>query len=78
MNKQIFNSSKWLFLLLFMFTVTCTFAQKMDEQVLDSAEVMPLFPGGNSKMMQYLRIPVSEATSIAGGVQQHPIIQFIV
>lgn len=78
MNKKISNSSKWLFLLLFLFTVTCTFAQKMDEQVLDSAEVMPLFPGGNSKMMQYLRIPVSEATSIADGVQQHPIIQFIV
>ena len=78
MNKKISNSSKWLFLLLFLFTVTCTFAQKIDEQVLDSAEVMPLFPGGNSKMMQYLRIPVSEATSIADGVQQHPIIQFIV
>ncbi len=78
MNKKISNSSKWLFLLLFLFTVTCTFAQKMDEQVLDSAEVMPLFPGGNSKMMQYLRIPVSEATSITDGVQQHPIIQFIV
>ena len=78
MNKQISNSSKWLFLLLFLFTVTCTFAQKIDELVFDSAEVMPLFPGGNSKMMQYLRIPVSEVTSMAGGVQQHPIIQFIV
>ena len=78
MNKQTTNSSKWLFLLLFMFTIPCTFAQKMDDQLLDSAEVMPLFPGGNSKMVQYLRIPVSEVTSMAGEVQQYPIIQFIV
>ncbi len=78
MDKQTINSSKWLFLLLFMFTIPCTFAQKMDDQLLDSAEVMPLFPGGNSEMMQYLRIPVSEVTSMAGRVQQYPIIQFAV
>ena len=42
MNKQTTNSSKWLFLLLFMFTIPCTFAQKMDDQLLDSFAIITL------------------------------------
>ncbi|MDD3037107.1 energy transducer TonB [Bacteroides sp.] len=78
MNKQCLNGFKRLFLLFLLFTTSYSFAQKTEQQVLDSAEVMPQFPGGVSKMMEYLKVPVSDALLLENGTQGCPVIQFVV
>lgn len=78
MNEQCLDGFKRLFLLFLLFTTSYTFAQKTEEQVLDSAEIMPQFPGGVSKMMEYLKVPISDAALLENGAQGHPFIQFIV
>jgi TonB family protein len=78
MNKQGHEHWRLLFLLSFLLIVPYMFAQQADEKVYDKVEKMPQYPGGQSELMKFLRIPLSSDIILGCGSQGRVIIQFIV
>lgn len=78
MNKQGHEHWRLLFLLSFLLIVPYMFAQQADEKVYDKVEKMPQYPGGQSELMKFLRIPLPSDIILRCGSQGRVIIQFIV
>lgn len=78
MNKQGHEHWRLLFLLSFLLIVPYMFAQQADEKVYDKVEKMPQYPGGQSELMKFLRIPLPSDIILGCGSQGRVIIQFIV
>lgn len=78
MNKQGHEHWRLLFLLSFLLIVPYMFAQQVDEKVYDKVEKMPQYPGGQSELMKFLRIPLPSDIILRCGSQGRVIIQFIV
>lgn len=78
MNKQGHEHWRLLFLLSFLLIVPYMFAQQADEKVYDKVEKIPQYPGGQSELMKFLRIPLPSDIILGCGSQGRVIIQFIV